>query len=263
MSVTMRSRSGEDGEGSVNLMASINRSNNRCRFNTSVCWIGAAAVCLGFLLQILILGVVAHNSWAISHQDSKCENLSYSLTIDRDHLRDERDQLKIQSSNLIKEMEVLQSQYNATAVSRDKLQEEVNRLNLSKTDKPCNKSCGQGWNFFKSKCYYFSAIGQAKNWENSRKYCKDRGADLVIITTKEELDFVSSIFPVTWIGLSDKEIEGKWKWVDGTDLLGNEFWQTGEPNNAGSIENCAEVSRSVKKFNDEPCDRTFSWACED
>nr|XP_040020304.1 CD209 antigen-like protein C isoform X1 [Gasterosteus aculeatus aculeatus] len=259
MSVTMRSKSGDDGDDSVNLMASVNRTNNGRRPDTSVCWIGAAAVSLGFLLQILILGVVAHNSWAIRHQDSKCENMSYSLIIDRDKLRDERDQLKIQSRNLTEEMELLQSQCNAMAVSRDKLQEEVNRLKLSKTDEPCS----QGWTSFKSKCYYFSGKGQAETWENSRKYCKERGADLVIITTQEELDFVSSIFPVTWIGLSDKEMEGRWKWVDGADLLGDEFWQIGEPNNNENEEHCAEVSRSAKKFNDVPCNRTFSWACED
>ncbi|KAM6936690.1 uncharacterized protein PEZ65_006746 [Lycodopsis pacificus] len=135
MSVTFSSKSGEVGEDSLNLMTSDNRPKYGWRSHSSVWWIGAAAVCLGFLLLILILGVVAHNSRAIGdRQDSMCENLIYSLTIDRDTLRDERDQLKINSGNLTKEMEVLQSQYNAMAESRDKLQEEVNRLNLSRTE---------------------------------------------------------------------------------------------------------------------------------
>lgn len=68
---------------------------------------------------------------AISHRDTKCENLIYNLTKDKDALRDERDQLKIHSSNLTKEMEVLQSQYSAVAASRDELQEMVK--NLSRT----------------------------------------------------------------------------------------------------------------------------------
>lgn len=85
----------------------------------------------------MILNEPVSDSWAIRHQDSKCENMSYSLIIDRDKLRDERDQLKIQSRNLTEEMELLQSQYNAMAASRDKLQEEVNRLKLSKTGKKC------------------------------------------------------------------------------------------------------------------------------
>lgn len=76
----------------------------------------------------MILKLVA-DSGAISHWDVKCENLIYSLTVDRDNLRNELDQLKIQSSNLTRDMEVLQSQYNTMAASRDKLQEEVIRLN--------------------------------------------------------------------------------------------------------------------------------------
>ncbi|KAK9513496.1 hypothetical protein VZT92_027023 [Zoarces viviparus] len=191
------------------------------------------------------------------HLDLKCENLIYNLTIDRDTLRDERDQLKINSGNLTKEMEVLQSQYNAMAESRDKLQQEVNRLNLSRTDQPCHK----GWESFRDKCYYFSPTGVSNTWESSRNDCKERGADLVIITTKEEMDFVVRTIERTWIGLFDKEQEGKWKWVDGTDLLSDEFWQKGEPNNRDN-EDCAEVSRSAMKFNDVPCTTRFSWACE-
>lgn len=84
----------------------------------------------------------------------------------------------------------------------------------------------------------------------------------MIITTKEELEFVVRSFPVTWIGLSDLETENKWKWVDGTDLIGDGFWQEGEPNNKKDSEDCVEVSRAAKRFNDVPCGNRFSWACE-
>uniref|UniRef100_A0A8C2X300 C-type lectin domain-containing protein n=1 Tax=Cyclopterus lumpus TaxID=8103 RepID=A0A8C2X300_CYCLU len=248
MSVTFSSKSRVVQEATVNLMASDNRSKYGWRPQLSVWWIGAAAACLGFLLLILILGVVAHNSKAIGHQDSKCENRISSLTADRDALRDERYQLKLDSINLTKEMEVL----------RDTLQEEVNRLNLSKKDEPCQ----EGWKTFNGKCYYFSTSGVTRSWESSRKYCKERGADLVIITTKEELNFVVQSYRVTWIGLSDREQENSWKWVDGSDLIDDGFWQVGEPNNHQNDEHCAEVSRSAKRFNDVPCERKFSWACE-
>ncbi|XP_068425648.1 hepatic lectin-like [Clinocottus analis] len=259
MSVTLSSKSGEVGEDSVNLMASDSRPKYGWRSHISVWWIGAAAVCLGFLLLILILVVVAHNSKALGHQDSKCANVIYSLTADRDTLRDERDQLKLKSINLTEEMELLQTRYNAVAVSRDTLQEEVNRLNLSRRDEPCH----EGWKSFGGKCYYYSPSGNTKNWESSRKDCKERGADLVVITTKEELGFVIQTYDTIWIGLSDRDQESKWKWVDGTiDLLSNEFWEVGEPNNHDSNEDCAEVVRSKRKFNDVRCDKRLSWACE-
>ncbi|XP_034409391.1 uncharacterized protein LOC117745276 isoform X3 [Cyclopterus lumpus] len=134
MSVTFSSKSRVVQEATVNLMASDNRSKYGWRPQLSVWWIGAAAACLGFLLLILILGVVAHNSKAIGHRDSKCENRISSLTADRDALKDERYQLKLDSINLTKEMKVLETRYNTMVVSRDTLQEEVNRFNLSKKD---------------------------------------------------------------------------------------------------------------------------------
>lgn len=76
---------------------------------------------------------------AISHWDTKFEKLIYEISKSRDDLRDERDQLKIQCSNLTKEMESLQSQYNTLAASRDKLQEEIDVLTHNRTGKKCTR----------------------------------------------------------------------------------------------------------------------------
>lgn len=83
----------------------------------------------------------------------------------------------------------------------------------------------------------------------------------MIVTSKEELDFVKKSYSVTWIGLSRQG--GGWTWVDGTHLEGEGFWQADEPNNADGNENCVEVSRDASAWNDVPCSRKFSWVCED
>ncbi|XP_042606515.1 C-type lectin domain family 2 member L-like isoform X1 [Cyprinus carpio] len=50
---------------------------------------------------------------------------------------------------------------------------------------------------------------ELKSWSDSRQYCRDRGADLVIINTEEKQRHISSFIKErVWIGLSDIENEG-------------------------------------------------------
>ncbi|KAJ8404959.1 hypothetical protein AAFF_G00328800 [Aldrovandia affinis] len=80
------------------------------------------------------------------------------------------------------------------------------------------RPCPEGWEQSNSKCYYFST--EVKNWNDSRSDCLKQGADLVIIESKEEQEFISKFTSdnLYWIGLSDSETEGTWLWVDGTPL---------------------------------------------
>ncbi len=82
----------------------------------------------------------------------------------------------------------------------------------------------------------------------------------MVIETKAELDFIKKSY-VVWIGLYRGEKENEWKWVDGTDLVGTGYWKRGEPNNSDGEEDCVEIAAS--RWNDAPCTRRFSWACEE
>ncbi|GLD73669.1 C-type lectin domain family 4 member M-like isoform X2 [Lates japonicus] len=74
----------------------------------------------------------------------------------------------------------------------------------------------QGWVYFQPSFYYISST--KKSWQDSRDDCLRRGADLVIINSREEQDFTRKFHKISWIGLTDRETKGEWKWVDGTPL---------------------------------------------
>ncbi|XP_026072463.1 CD209 antigen-like protein C [Carassius auratus] len=110
---------------------------------------------------------------------------------------------------------------------------------------------------------------ELKNWSDSRQYCRDRGADLVIINTEEKQRFISSVVKErVWIGLSDTETEGVMKWVDNSTLKQG-FWLKGEPNNDGN-EDCIELNYNREKsgwsplnsWNDLPCSEKKKGICE-
>uniref|UniRef100_A0A8C4NTN7 C-type lectin domain-containing protein n=1 Tax=Dicentrarchus labrax TaxID=13489 RepID=A0A8C4NTN7_DICLA len=95
----------------------------------------------------------------------------------------------------------------------------------------------QGWRYFNGNVYYISSI--KKTWKASRDDCRQKGTDLMIINSEEEQVQLKNNM---WIGLTDSETEGTWKWVDGTPLT-TSYWMDGD-------------------WNDFQCDLPNFWICE-
>ncbi|KAA0703915.1 Collectin-12 Collectin-3 [Triplophysa tibetana] len=166
-------------------------------------------------------------------------------------LTEERDQKDFKYINMIKEKEGLLSNNDNLNKQKEQLTQQINKLKsiLSETD---------GWIYYQSSFYLISS--EKKTWSESRRNCRERGADLTIINNKEEQDFVKkhSCSEKIWIGLTDSEVEGRWKWVDGNTPTSS-FWGSAEPNGQGR-ENCVLTDSSV--WADFPCNEAFKWICE-
>lgn len=104
-------------------------------------------------------------------------------------------------------------------------------------------------------------------WLEARRDCGAQGGRLVVLETPEENLAVGGIArrwfdSAFWIGMSDREEEGDWRWVDGSTLT-YDPWGAGEPNNAGNNEDCAHSNwRGDGVWNDLPCGRREPYVCE-
>uniref|UniRef100_UPI003AAAF204 C-type lectin domain family 4 member M-like isoform X4 n=1 Tax=Centroberyx gerrardi TaxID=166262 RepID=UPI003AAAF204 len=123
-------------------------------------------------------------------------------------------------------------------------------------------NCSKGeWNIGSS-CYFIST--EQKNWEESRQACADRQSHLMIINSKDEQDILNILNRSVWIGLTDREQEGTWKWVDGTSLT-TQFWYPPQPDNSGQGEDCVEFHNEnlpSRGWNDNSCHNVNYWICE-
>ncbi|XP_040892201.1 C-type lectin domain family 4 member M-like isoform X1 [Toxotes jaculatrix] len=244
-----------------------------------------AAVILLCLLLLAAAIILAFLCFEISHQNLIEENAALKRSIfdfetSHQNLTGENAALKrtisgfeISHQNLIEENAALKRSIFDFETSHQNLTEENAALKriISDTEARCKNQAEErdkterklktlGWVHFGDSLYYISST--KKTWQESRNYCIQEGADLMIINSKEEQTFTRQFKKFMWFGLTDAESEGTWKWVDGTPLA-RSFWGSGEPNgNTG--ENCGEIKNpdSDNNWNDEGCSISHFWICE-
>ncbi|XP_029560502.1 C-type lectin domain family 10 member A [Salmo trutta] len=230
----------------------------------------AAAVCLGMLCILLLAGIVGlgfyHKNITSGFEDCKVSNINLSkkkdqLQISFNTMTNETDQLQTSYNTMKKEIDKLQTSFNNLAKESDQLKTERDRLQKSFSD--LKQAGPKGWTLFQSTWYYISS--EVKSWDESRQDCIERGADLVVINSKNEQTFLTNLNKEVWIGLTDKDREGTWKWVDGTALI-TAYWTGKQPDNGGGDpkygeEDCAEIV-TWWIWNDISCANHYNWVCE-
>ncbi|XP_038614845.1 C-type lectin domain family 7 member A-like [Tachyglossus aculeatus] len=159
----------------------------------------------------------------------------------------------LQDSQKIKEQHGIgnmsQEKINYTSEIENLREEIENTGNLSKLY--CEK-----WfvDIEKIYCFHLSYY----SWNESRKFCEDKGFSLLKINHRDELDFMKkNVYHTHWIGLSYARVLRCWTWEDGSPLSPDLNLQ--EPSLTSPI-NCGVLETS--KLGARDCSMKFPFVCE-
>uniref|UniRef100_A0A673CHG6 Asialoglycoprotein receptor-like 1 n=1 Tax=Sphaeramia orbicularis TaxID=375764 RepID=A0A673CHG6_9TELE len=137
--------------------------------------------------------------------------------------------------------------------------------------------CREGWSSFQNSCYLLS--NAVLTWKQAETQCQTLGGHLLVLNDVHELvnnmqikTFFFKNKPKKkecfWIGLVERQHEGHWSWVDGTDFSST-FWDEGQPDNWDYRENgedCGQLHGSEKRkrkmWNDADCFLQYRYICE-
>ncbi|XP_037665266.1 C-type lectin domain family 10 member A-like [Choloepus didactylus] len=170
-------------------------------------------------------------------------------------LEEQGKEAKADQSNVLQRVQRLVQELNSLTC----------HLTLLKSNGSQNSCCLPNWLEHRGSCYWFSS--SKKSWLEARKSCQLENAHLVVINSWDEQNFVESHLSTSliWMGLND--IDGEWKWEDGTDYKTNlKNWAESQPDNweghgQGGGEDCAQL-RQDGKWNDNVCSNPYRWICE-
>ncbi|XP_065261515.1 C-type lectin domain family 4 member F-like isoform X2 [Emys orbicularis] len=128
----------------------------------------------------------------------------------------------------------------------------------------------RGWRFYGGNLYYFSK--GTKSWDEAEQFCVSWNLHLTSVSSQAEQEFLSNETQGKghWIGLTDRETEGSWRWVDGTEYRADAsrgFWAQNEPNyydpGTDGGEDCVHTEPTKRNlWNDAKCTLRFRWICK-
>jgi hypothetical protein len=107
---------------------------------------------------------------------------------------------------------------------------------------------------------WFQVVEGHTSWTDAKKKCEAVGGNLAVVPDEETWKALKPLIPDSdyWLGASDAETTGKWKWVDGSSMT-YAPWRAGEPNNVGGKEHWL-----VSSWGDVPEDYgwTHGYVCQ-
>lgn len=137
---------------------------------------------------------------------------------------------------------------------------------------PCGEGRSQGPN---GRC--FALISEPLPWADARESCRELGAgwDLAVARSAVVNDFLATLISdEAWLGGTDQNTEGVWRWVDDGSIFweGDEAgaapegafanWNGTEPNGGGNSDCVRLVARVGNEWADLECEMPRSALCE-
>lgn len=101
-------------------------------------------------------------------------------------------------------------------------------------------------------------------WDQAKKFCEDLGGHLATSTSQEKQDFLHNLSGtiITWLGGTDENSEGNWKWITGEEW-DYTYWASGQPDNSGGAENYVQLNfNSNGRWNDAGNNAKSAFICE-
>ncbi|XP_071318296.1 CD209 antigen-like protein B [Trachinotus anak] len=208
----------------------------------------------------------------VSQLQDQNQNLSMVLV-------KERQEAAEQEGNRTKEMEQMVADIQSVNEAFHSLDLYCPVVNQRTKERICKK-CPDSWRLFETKCYYFSS--RMLNWSSSRAWCRTQGGDLLIINSEQEQKFISDTSQAPeqsntrlWIGMTDAEEEGDWRWVDGSEVISDVQYWLSRPGMATEPddwklddplgEDCGHIDTSenvLESWMDGSCKIPYRWICE-
>ncbi|XP_062618061.1 perlucin-like isoform X2 [Saccostrea cucullata] len=125
--------------------------------------------------------------------------------------------------------------------------------------------CPESWYLHGRSCYAF-VTDLKTDWIEAGAFCERFASHLAEIETQDEDNFlrhhISSNHDTYWVGATDAFEEGHWVWVTRQRPFTYVGWSPGEPVNGVSAACMTLAGNLNHHWNDDYCDRKFSFICE-
>ncbi len=121
--------------------------------------------------------------------------------------------------------------------------------------------CESEYTQFGGHCYKLSASTATQS--AAQAACVAAGGYLARVSDLQENTFVAGLLSLSsgFVDGADIATEGMWVYGDGMPVTYFN-WRSGEPNNAGSNEDCVQIVKSDARWNDIDCAWDGSYICE-